>query len=168
VAQAQPFPQMAYSALFLNSHDQNAANRPHPVLGELAVRRAISMGADRRAMLQNVWGKYGRLAYGPFARIAYTADTTISVPQYDTTAARALLDSAGWREKTPGGIREKNGRPLQFSILVPTSSLSRTQYAVLLQQQLRKVGMQVDIDRVDFPVFLERQDKGKFDGRSTR
>jgi len=44
------------------------------------------------------------------------------------------------------GVRDKNGQPLAFRILVPTTSQLRQQYAQLLQAQFRKIGVQVEID----------------------
>jgi peptide/nickel transport system substrate-binding protein len=163
VARGIAFGQAAYTFLGMNPRDPKAMGRPHPIFGDRAVRRALSMAVDRRAMLTNVFGSYGRLGYGPFPRVVATADTTLRVPPYDTAAASALLDSAGWHAPTPGAVRVKGGRPLRFTIIAPTSSLFRTRYAVLIQDALRRVGAQVDIDRLDFRAFLDKQNAGDFD-----
>src|SRR4029077_3618445 len=111
-------------------------------------RRALSMALDRRAMLQNVFGSQGRLSYGPFPRTISFADTTVRLLPYDVNGAKALLDSAGWREPSPGGVRQKNGIPLRFSLTLPISSRIRVAYSVLIQEQLRRVGAQVDLDQL--------------------
>lgn len=163
VVRGQPFTQMAYGFFGMNLSARKSARTPNPIFGTLAVRRALSMAVDRRAMLQNIFGKYGRLGHGPFPMSLLTADSTIALPPYDTTAAKALLDSAGWRAPTPGAIRVKNGQPLRFGVLVPSASGSRMRYAVLLQDQFRKAGAQADIEPVDFGVMLQRQSDGDFD-----
>jgi peptide/nickel transport system substrate-binding protein len=121
------------------------------------------MALDRRAMLQNVFGSIGRLSYGPFPRTIAFADTTLRVPPFDLNAAKALLDSAGWREPSPGAVRVKDGRPLRFSLIVPVSSRTRIAYSVLIQEQLRRVGAQVDLDQLQANAAGDRQRQHNFD-----
>ncbi len=162
VARPLPFPQTAYTMLGMNVHARKNLKAPHPILGDIRVRRAITMAVDRRAMLQNVFGDLGQLSYGPFPKALGAADTTVKLPAYDTTAAKALLDSAGW---TPGpdGIRTKNGQKLQFLLETPATSLFRRRYAVLIQEALRKLGIQVDIDVPDAPTFQAKTNAGDYD-----
>jgi peptide/nickel transport system substrate-binding protein len=57
----------------------------------------------------------------------------------------------------------RGGRPLAVSMLVPSTSAPRMRIAVLLQEQLGRVGVQVDVDAVDPGTFVERLQKGDFD-----
>jgi peptide/nickel transport system substrate-binding protein len=157
----QPYPGLQYVFMGMNLHERKGT-RPHPIFGDLAVRRALSMAVDRRAILRNVFDTIGEISHGPFPRTQSVADTTLEPPPYDVARAKALLDSAGWREG-PGGVRQKQGRPLKFTLEVPQSSKGRMAYAVLLQQQLRNVGAQVDVDPIDYPTLLARQDARDFD-----
>ncbi len=164
VAHAVPLPMLAYTHMSMSMRDRKAKNRPHPIFGESAVRRALSMAVDRRAMLENVFGKLGRIGHGPFPSAVASADTTVRLPSFDVAAAKRLLDSAGWRESAPGGTRAKAGKPLRFSLMYPTSSLSRTRYAVLLQEQLRQVGAQVDLEALEpRSAFFPRMFAGDYD-----
>lgn len=158
-----PYPSLQYTFMGMNQVDPRNRSRPHPILGDVRVRRAISMALDRRAMLQNVYGAIGRLSYGPFPRSISFADTALHQLPYDTAHARALLDSAGWALPSAGGVRQKAGRPLRFSLIAPVSSKPRMQYAVLIQEQLRRIGVQVDIDQMQFNAAVQRQLKGDFD-----
>src|SRR5205823_4233318 len=72
-------------------------------------------------------------------------------------------DSLGWRVTGSDSIRTRNGRPLRFTISVPNTSQARVQLAVLLQEQFRRAGVQVDIERIDFPVLVEKERKRNFD-----
>jgi len=60
-------------------------------------------------------------------------------------------------------VREKAGTPLRFTLLVPTTSRVRQQAAVLVQDQLKKVGVRVDVEPLDFAVFQSRSEHGQFD-----
>lgn len=133
---------------------------PHPLFGDVRVRRAIAMALDRQSMLENAFGGRGVLGTGPSVRTL--GDTTITLPPFDRARAAALLDSAGWTAGA-NGMRAKGGRPLAFRLIVPTSSATRMQYAVLIQEQLRGVGIRVDLDQMDFNAFIDRSNRGLYD-----
>jgi peptide/nickel transport system substrate-binding protein len=139
---------LGYAYLALNNIDPTQPGMPHPIFGDRAVRRAMTMAVDRRAMLRNVFGAYGTPSYGPFAHVLPVADTTLPQLPYDTTRARALLDSAGWLPG-PDGVRVKNGRRLEFGITTTVSSAARKQYSVLLQDAFKRIGAAARIDEVD-------------------
>jgi peptide/nickel transport system substrate-binding protein len=155
-----PYAGLQYAFLGFNQRDPKRLSAPHPILGDARVRRAISMGLDREAMLRNVFDTLGVLGLGPYPRPF--ADTSVGAPRFDRAAANALLDSAGWRLGADS-VRSKGGRPLAFSIMVPNSSRARMRYAVLLQEQLKQIGVRANIDALEFRPFLDRQSSGNFD-----
>jgi peptide/nickel transport system substrate-binding protein len=159
---AIPYPSLGYAYLALNNADGKQPGQPHPIFGDRAVRRALSMAVDRRAMLANVFGQYGRPLYGPFPHAIPVADTTLPQLPYDTVHARALLDSAGWLPG-PDGVRMKNGRRLEFGITTPVSSAARKQYSVLLQEAFKKVGAAAHIDETDIAGFMAKNGDRTFD-----
>jgi peptide/nickel transport system substrate-binding protein len=118
------------------------------------------MALDRQAMLRNVFDTLGVLASGPFPRAL--ADTTVTLPPFDRAHAAALLDSAGWRAG-PDGMRAKNRRPLAFTFIVPTSSSARMRYGVLIQEQLKTIGVRMDIESMDISSFITRMGARNFD-----
>ena len=152
----------AYAFMGMNLYARKSSTVPHPIFSDIRVRRAISMAIDRVGDLQNVFAGKGRLGHGPFPMTVWFADSNTKILPYDTTAAKALLDSAGWRVG-PNGIRAKNGRPLRFSLIYPVSSAPRKRYGVLIQDQLRRVGAQVDLDELDAKTANERVFEHDFD-----
>lgn len=157
-----PYPSLGYSFLAFNLADPKALTQPHPIFSERAVRRALTMAIDRRAMLKNVFDTIGIPLYGPFPSALPVADTTLPQIAYDTAKARALLDSAGWL-RGADGIRAKNGRRMEFSILTTNSSAVRKQYAVLLQEAFRRLGVSAMIDEGDFGAYVAKQNSRTFD-----
>src|SRR5262249_25892495 len=103
------------------------------------------------------------LSHGPFPMTASYADSTLRLPPFDTTVAKALLDSAGWHAGAKGGMRAKNGRPLRFKVLTPSISLPRRNYAVLLQEQFRHIGAQMDIGIVEQATLMAYAQRSKYD-----
>jgi peptide/nickel transport system substrate-binding protein len=159
---AQPYPTLGYAFMAFNLKDPKNLSLPNPMFAERAVRRALSMAVDRRAMLKNVFDTLGKALYGPFPSALAVADTTLPQIPYDTAKAKTLLDSAGWLAG-PDGIRVKNGRRLEFSLSVPSSSAARKQYAVLLQEAFRKVGASMKIDESDFASVRAKEGERTFD-----
>jgi peptide/nickel transport system substrate-binding protein len=134
-------PGFDYNFLLFNLHE-GSADGPHPVLGDVRLRRALAMGLDRQSMVRSVLDTAGRVLLGPFVRAQWSADTTISQIPFDRAAASRLLDSLGWRAGTDG-MRVRQGKALAFTLLVSSSSTSWGRFAVLIQEQLRQLGARV-------------------------
>jgi peptide/nickel transport system substrate-binding protein len=156
------YPNLAYAYLGFNNRDGKQPDQPHPIFGDRTVRRALSMAVDRRAMLKNAFGAYGIPVYGPFPHALLVADTTLPQLPFDTTRAKALLDSVGWLPG-PDGVRVKDGRRLEFGITTPVSSAARKQYSVLLQEAFKRVGVAARIDEMDNAAFAAKNVDRNFD-----
>ena len=135
--------------------------RKHPVLGNREVRRALVMATDRNAIVRSVFDTLGLVAHGPVTRALPTSDTTIGLP-YDTARARAILDSLGWK-RGADGVRRLGQTRLAFSLMVPSSSASRSKVAVLLQDQWRRAGAAVRIEALEGNTFGARFEDRQFD-----
>jgi peptide/nickel transport system substrate-binding protein len=122
--------------------------RPHALFGDLALRRALTMAVDRAMLVRSVHDSLARMAFGPFSRLQWSADTTLRQIAYDTAGAARLLDSLGWKRGTDG-VRARGGRKLEFSIVTSSSSRPRVRYAELLQQSFTAAGAKVRIDLLD-------------------
>ena len=88
VARSLPYRQNGYGFLGLNTRDRKAPGRVHPILGEVAVRRAIAMGLDRRSMITNIFKDGTTVTDGPFPAGSVLTDTNVHAPAYDTAAAK--------------------------------------------------------------------------------
>jgi peptide/nickel transport system substrate-binding protein len=152
-----------YVFLQFNLRDPARRSRPHSLFGDRALRRALAMSIDRDALVKSVLDTLGRVAVGPTVRAFPTTDTLVSQIAFDSAKGRAILDSLGWSRRGGQGIRTKNGRELAFSLLVPTSSKNRMRLAVLLQEQLRSMGVRVNIEQMDASAFATRQQGRSFD-----
>jgi len=154
---------LAYIFAQFNLRDPANHARPHPIFGNRELRRALTMATDRANLVRSVYDSLAIPALGPTVRAYPTTDPSLAQIPFDLARARQILDSLGWRDANGDGIRERNGRPLQFSLAVPNTSKARAQLAVLLQEQLRQAGVKVDVEQLDFPVLIERLRKRAFD-----
>jgi peptide/nickel transport system substrate-binding protein len=136
-----------------------AFNLRDPILKDVRVRQAIACAIDRTPMIHYLMRDFARPAYSllPTGSWAYNGD----VPHYDydPPRARQLLDKAGYA--AANGVR--------FHIEMKTSTEESTRLiAAVLQQQLREVGIALDIRTFEFATFLSDVTKGAYQVHSLR
>lgn len=135
---------------------------PASAVSSREVRRALAMATDRATAARAALGPGAVAPPGPMSRILWIYDESIPVPPFDTAAAAAALEQAGWKRGSDG-MRRRGGRPLTVDILVPVTSASRKNLAVIAQEMWRKAGVKANVTIVDFPVFQERLRTGRFE-----
>ncbi|HLQ60145.1 MAG TPA: ABC transporter substrate-binding protein [Gemmatimonadales bacterium] len=158
-----PFRGSVFTYLCFNSRAGDDTTQPHPIFADREVRRALTMAVDRASLVKSALGDLGKVPPGPMSSLLGIWDPDIRQLPYDTAQAGRVLTFHGWRDHDGDGIRDKNGQPLAFHILVPTSSVLRRQYARLLQQQFGAIGVHVEIDELEPTVVNQRAATGKFD-----
>lgn len=152
-----------YNFLQFNLRDPAHPDRPHPLFGDRSLRRAIAMSVDRSALVRSVLDTLGAVGLGPTVRAYPTSDPSVPQIGFDRSRAEHILDSLGWVRKDSTEVRKKNGRPLAFSILVPSSSRNRVRMAVLLQAQLAQAGVHAAVETMDAQALVRREESRDFD-----
>jgi peptide/nickel transport system substrate-binding protein len=158
-----PYRGNVYTYLCFNLRANGDTSQPHPIFADREVRRALTMAVDRAKLVKSALGDIGKVPPGPISSLLWIWDSEIRQLPYDTAQAARILNARGWRDHDGDGFRDKNGQPLEFRILVPTTSVLRQQYARLLQEQYRAIGVRVDIDAVEFAVVVQRVGSGNFE-----
>ncbi|MGH7649027.1 MAG: peptide ABC transporter substrate-binding protein [Gemmatimonadaceae bacterium] len=156
------YPTMAYGYLLFNERDPNDLSKPNALFADRSLRRALTMAIDRRRVTTSVLDSLGSVAYGPYTHALPYFDSTVAELPFSPDSARRVLDSLGWHAGADG-IRSKNGQPLRFNMLVPTSSAVRMQTAVILQSMFHEVGVQADIETADIGTVRQRNESRHFE-----
>jgi peptide/nickel transport system substrate-binding protein len=137
-----------------------AMNLRNPILADKRVRYAITGALDRQAMIQAIRLSHAKLLDGPYASGSWAFEPGVLHIAYDPAASGKLLDEAGWVMNPTTNVREKDGSPLKLRLHYgPPGSKQREQTATIAQQQLKTVGIDVEVIPEDFNAFLDRTGK---------
>jgi peptide/nickel transport system substrate-binding protein len=156
-------PGTVYAFMQFNLRDPANHSRPHPLFADRNLRRAIAMSIDRNALVRSVFDTFAVVPSGPTTRAYPTTDARIVQLPFDTMRAGAILDSLGWTRRPPNGMRSRDGRPLAFPLLVTAGNLNRIRMGVLIQEQLRRMGIRVDLDQMETRTLDTRRIGRSFD-----
>jgi peptide/nickel transport system substrate-binding protein len=156
-------PSNGIAYLLFNQRAPGDSSRPHPVLGDVRVRQALVAALDRAAMVQAVFGPYAQVPYGPASGMLWISALAPKPGGQDVDRARRLLREAGWTDTNGDGILDRNGQPLSLGVNVPSTSAPRRLMAVQAQEQLRQVGVRLEVLVLERPVWQERHLTGNFD-----
>lgn len=153
----------AYNALSFNL----AGEAPYDLGKDPIIREAVATGVDRKAVLDKVWaGNADESTTWIPPAVLGTYASTVKGAVYDPKKAGQLLDQAGWK---PGGdgIRVKDGRKLTLVHMIsgPGDSDPRDSVAAaeLIQDQLKRIGIETKIETPEAATASSRQKNGQYD-----
>lgn len=126
-------------------------NLDDPALDDVRVRRAIAYALDRKAIVRYLFGGETRLANGLLPPEHWAGHDGLNGYDHDPARARALLEAAGYGAQ----------RPLQL-LYKTTSDPFRVRIATILQQQLARVGIDVNLVSFDWATFYADIKSGRF------
>lgn len=124
-------------------------NLRDPLLRDVRVRRAVAMSIDRDAILQHVLPAGSRPATAILPPEHWAGNSALKAHPYDPHRARALLQQAGTR--------------LPLKLVYKTSTdAQRMRLATIMQAQMRKAGIMLEIRSLDWGTFFGDVRNGKF------
>lgn len=138
-------------------------NLARPPLDEVTVRRALTLGIDRQAIIDALYYGYAELSTGPFNSDVWAHADDIEPWPYDPEAARRLLAEAGFEDRDGDGIVERGGEPLRIELLTNSENEIRRDIQVMVQDQLQRIGVAIEPATMEFNTLLARQEAHEFD-----
>jgi peptide/nickel transport system substrate-binding protein len=131
----------------------------HPTLSDRAVRQAIVLLTDRRAIQEFVYGRAG-VATANFLNNPVEYNSLSTRLEFSVEKANATLDGAGWKRGSDG-TREKDGRKLKFLFQTSTNPV-RQKVQQIVKQSCQKAGIELELKSVAASVFFS-SDAGNSD-----
>jgi peptide/nickel transport system substrate-binding protein len=156
-------PDLEYNFLLFNLNSTLPArageiSRKQQWFDDVRFRQAISSAIDREGMNRIVYHGRGAPIWThvtPGNRLWF--DSSFPRPARSLSHSRNLLEAAGfaWRADD-GRLIDRQGAPVEFSIITSSSSNERTEMATIIQQDLRELGIRVQVVPLEFRSMLDR------------
>jgi peptide/nickel transport system substrate-binding protein len=131
-----------------------AFNLKDPVFSDIRVRQAFAYGIDREKIIKYLWRGQARAATGVIAPSHWVYEPNVKTYPYDPGRAKELLRQAGHSN-------------LSFTWRTSTDETGRLMASVL-QQQLREIGVNMEIRSNEFATFMSDVVNGNFQAYSLR
>ena len=117
-------------------------------------RQAIAYALNRQGMVDSVLKGHGQLLNGPFLPGTWADAGTAINYEYNVEKAKQLLAEDGW-QPGPDGILQKDGHKFEFTLQTNAGNERREQVAAIIQQNLKDVGIKVNIQTLDFSSWID-------------
>jgi peptide/nickel transport system substrate-binding protein len=119
-------------------------------------RRALSVAVNRDDLIRLVYHGYAHPAAGPVSSAnRFWFNSKLSPPKYDPQLALSLLRMDGFRLQG-STLRDRDGNPVEFSLITNAGSTIRSQIGTMLQQDFAKIGIRVNFLPIEFQSLIER------------
>jgi peptide/nickel transport system substrate-binding protein len=124
-----------------------------------AFRHAVSTAIDREDLARIAYKGHAHPAAGPLSpanRFWFNAE--LKPPRFDPEFSIRTLRSEGFALRG-GVLRDKEGHDVEFSLITNSGNRTRQAIAALIQADLNRIGIRVNIVTLDFGALVERISK---------
>uniref|UniRef100_Q3APQ9 Peptide ABC transporter, periplasmic peptide-binding protein n=1 Tax=Chlorobium chlorochromatii (strain CaD3) TaxID=340177 RepID=Q3APQ9_CHLCH len=154
---------IGWSNIDFTEYRKNHRIKPHPLFGSPTVRLALTQAIDREAIIDGYLREYGVVCntdISPSLKWAY--NNKITPHPYDPAKAKALLAADGWKYGADG-ILQKQGKRFSFVLHTNAGNARRNYASVIIQQNLRAIGIECKLEVQESNVFFENLQQRKLD-----
>ena len=126
------------------------ANNTNPAYN-VHFRRALTHAINRQQIVDQLYKGYAHVNPTIYSEASSVYDKNIKPLAYDVEAAKKELAQSGYDTSK------------KITLLVPIGNVLREQSADLIQQNLKAIGLTVELQKLDFPTMHSRAMKGDFE-----
>lgn len=159
-------PGLEFNFLFFNLNDPGSKTLPEIVskqrwFREVKFRQAVSLAIDREAIVRLVYQGRGAALWGPVTpgNQRWLNAALPHLPRSIENAKQLLKEAKfSWATSANGesALLDPDGKPVEFSILTSSSNADRTKMATLIQDDLKELGMHVQVTPLEFRSLIDR------------
>ena len=119
-------------------------------------RRAISQAINREDLARVVFRGHAQPAVGPVSPAnKFWFNARLKAEPHSADTALRALQGEGFRMEN-GTLKDRDGNAVVFSIITNAGNKYRERMATMIQEDLQKIGIQVNVVTLDFPSLIER------------
>jgi peptide/nickel transport system substrate-binding protein len=143
-------------------------NEDRPFFKDARVRQAMNYAIDTEGIRKSFLMGLDRPTTCHFYLDSSACDHSLAPRAHDPARAAKLLEEAGWIDRDGDGVRDRDGVQFRFTFLMNADSVFLAKLTPYMQQELHKLGVEMDIRKVDWPLFTQLVEEHKFDATSLR
>jgi peptide/nickel transport system substrate-binding protein len=152
---------LEYNFLLLNQNSvlpkESTVGRAQGWFRDVRFRQAVSQTIDRESIVRLVYrGRGTPLVTHVTPANKLWVNASIAPASRSLEAARKLLKAAGFSWDGNGTLVDRAGNAVEFTILSSASNAQRTQIATIIQDDLKALGMRVQVVPMEFRALLDR------------
>ncbi len=120
-------------------------------------RRGVSQAVNREDLARVVFRGHAHPAVGPISPAnTFWFNSKLKVQAYDPQGALKSLAQDGFHLDNSGVLRDRAGNAVEFSVITNSGNKYRQAMATMMQQDLSKIGIRLNVVTLDFPALIER------------
>ncbi|SUD90561.1 ABC transporter substrate-binding protein [Psychrobacter phenylpyruvicus] len=125
------------------------------VTADPAIRHAIDVAVDRKALIDGVLEGYGSPAYTSVDHLPWWNPETV-IEDANLDAARKILADAGWSDTDGDGVLDKGSLKAEFKLYYLASDIVRQSLAIAVADMVKPLGIKIDIEGGSWDVISEK------------
>lgn len=139
-----------------------AVNSKRGATADLSVRKAIQHAVNKAALVKAVFYNIEKQADTLYSSDTPYSNLGLKPFGYDPALAAKLLDQAGWKQASTGAIRTKNNAEMAIDLCFVGNDAQQKAIAEVIQGDLRKVGIKVNLVGEEPDSKMNREKTGEF------
>jgi peptide/nickel transport system substrate-binding protein len=138
-------------------------NTANPLFESAKVRRAMTLAIDRKNIVDAVYHGHAEVTASPFTPDLWARNRDVEPLGYDPEQALELLAEEGWTDSDGDGVLDKDGKPFRFVLLNSTGNEVRVDTGLMIVEQLRQIGVEVEQQLLEFNTLVSREQAHDFE-----
>ncbi len=137
-------------------YDYMAFNLKNVLFKDVRIRKEVALAINKRDIIEGVYEGLAVSATGPFPPTSWAFNPDVKDLAYNPVEAKKILAEAGWVDSDGDGLLDKDGKPFAFTIITNQGNKVRESIAQVIQNSLKKVGIDVSIRSIEWSVFIQK------------
>ena len=158
-----PRPVTTFIAFNLNKGRRDGKPLVEPVksrwFNNVAFRQAIAYAINRQSIINNTFRGLGAMVNSPIipqSPYYLSPEQGLKVYNYDLEKSKKLLLGAGFKYNSRNQLLDADGNRVRFTMVTNAENTIRVAMAAQIKQQLSKIGIQVDLNPINFNILVDK------------
>lgn len=147
----------------MNSNQFMGINNSLEIFKDKKVRQALAYAIDRQSMVDGILNGYGMVAAEPYREDFWACPDNLNLYELNQQKAISLLEESGFKYDKASNVMSHNGEPVKWVLKYPTGNKAREQAAVVIQQNLKDIGINIELQIMEFSTLYAMVKEGEYE-----